>query len=80
MPNVISSQLAAKHTSFELGLRVLCHSCFDGSGGRGWTERSEGSPGGFGLAPSNPGHPSIHCCQSTSSGREATQIKHQSLV
>ncbi len=37
------------------GLQTL-----DGSGGRGWTERSEGSPGVSGLPPSNPGHPSIN--------------------
>ena len=30
---------------------VLCHSCLDGSGGRGWTERSEGSPKVSGYRP-----------------------------
>ncbi len=37
-----------------------CHSCFDGSGGRGWTERSEGSPGVSGWCPPTQAtHPSI---------------------
>ncbi len=57
---MISSQFAAKHTSFKQGLRVHWHSCFDGSGGRGWTERSEGSPGVSGLRPPTPAtHQSI---------------------
>ena len=33
---------------------VLCQSYFDGSGGRGWTERSEGSPGVSGYRPPTP--------------------------
>ncbi|MEQ1903751.1 MAG: hypothetical protein ABL888_06180 [Pirellulaceae bacterium] len=33
---------------------VLDQSCLDGSGGRGWTERSEGSPGVSGWRPPTP--------------------------
>ena len=35
---------------------VLCHSCFDGTGGRGWTERRAGSPevSGCTLQPRPP--------------------------
>ncbi len=33
---------------------VLRQPCVDGSGGRGWTERSEGSPGVSGYRPPTP--------------------------
>ncbi len=29
-------------------------------GGRGWTERQRGKPRGFGLTPSNHGHPGLN--------------------
>ncbi len=36
---------------------LVCLSINVRLGGRGWTERQRGKPRGFGLAPSNPGHP-----------------------
>jgi hypothetical protein len=61
VPNV-STIVTNPETGFApVAGRLLRQPCVDGSGGRGWTERSEGSPGVSGCRPPTPAtHQSIH--------------------
>ena len=63
---------------------VLCHFCFDGWGGRGWTERSEGSPGVSGYRPPTPATPKSNADRAlgtiASKNYDAARSLHHSLI